>query len=196
MAVTWNPSDVAAPITLSNGNLTATRDATAAAYAHGRATQSRSTGVYYFESKVTFVNSVGVGLATASQALFGDYLGNTFESVAYFQDGYMQYGPGGAGFGGFLGATYTTNDIIGVLYDPANTTVKLYKNGVLQYTSTVVNFSTPAFPAFHTNASGDAHIGNFGASAFSALPAGATAWGAAPSLIAAPARPIHHLLVR
>lgn len=82
MAVTWNPADKDASISLSNGNLTAAP--TVATSATCRATQSRSTGKYHVE---LVCDSAGPwpGLAVGSAAL-NDWLGNNANSIGFYID--------------------------------------------------------------------------------------------------------------
>lgn len=63
-------------------------------------------------------------------------------------------------------ATYTTNDVIGVGFD-ANT-VTFYKNNVLQYTSSGLTFSDPAF--FYNYIFTDSFAWNFGQRSFAYTP--------------------------
>src|ERR1700734_1369834 len=48
-APTWDPSNKGSPITLSNGNLTATQTSSSGTNYSVRTTTSHSSGLYYFE---------------------------------------------------------------------------------------------------------------------------------------------------
>ena len=138
---TWNPSDKAAPITLSGGNLIATAGVNTTAGI--RATQSKSAGKWYWEQESTFGRiSIGVANSTAS---LSSYLGSDANGLGYDSNSGNIYKGGSVVATG--GASYTTNDIIGIAYDADGGTVKFYKNNSLQYTISAGNVPTsPLFP--------------------------------------------------
>lgn len=82
-AVTWNPSDKAAGVTLSGGDLTASHSA--ASYEGVRATTSNATGKLYFEVYVTGRTSP-VGLLTSGGSLTA-IIGSTTLGRGFFIDG-------------------------------------------------------------------------------------------------------------
>src|SRR5215207_10815599 len=181
-AVTWSSIDKNPAIQLSNGNLTATREV-GSAHAIGRATLSRTTGDYYFESTIGSASDVAVGLANSSQLLSGDYLGNSPHSIAYYNKGYIQYGVYGNPAPAFYAFTtgYTTNDVVGVRWTTTDVTgvVRFYKNGTLVFTSPSITLGS-AFPAINLRESGDEATANFGASPLT-LPSGAVSWNSSVS---------------
>ena len=128
--VTWNPSDKSAGITLSNGNLTAV--STTEAYKAVRSVQSVSSGKYYWEFNIDFVNGfttrVGVGVGTSSATLDGR-VGTDSYGYGYFSpNGYIFYNDiWTAGHD-----VYITNDIIGVALDLDNGKIWWSRNGVWQ----------------------------------------------------------------
>lgn len=65
-AVTWNPADVGAGVTLSSGNLVATGSS---ANAMGRATTSHSTGKYCYEWTATVWTTTELNIGWASAGL-------------------------------------------------------------------------------------------------------------------------------
>lgn len=74
MGVTWNPADKHANVVLSNGDLTASANSTS--WKSVRATDSKSSGKWYFECKVSSgTNLMVVGLALSSASI------DTFISV-------------------------------------------------------------------------------------------------------------------
>jgi hypothetical protein len=120
-AVTWNPSDKGANITLSNGNLTSTW-AAASGYHEVRATLSRvqsSGGKFYFEVSVTTGNSGSlsrptIGISTSAESL-NDFVASGNGGIGY------SYSSSGAVItaGGVATtySTYTSGDVIGVAVD-------------------------------------------------------------------------------
>ena len=71
MAITWNPSDKHADITLSNGNLTAAHTGSSNGQAGVRASESKSSGKWYFEiylNKQT-ANAHTIGIIDAAHSL-------------------------------------------------------------------------------------------------------------------------------
>jgi hypothetical protein len=84
-AVTWNPDDTNAKITLSNGNLTAVGNGESNLVT--RATASRSSGKWYFEVKVDAKSASPMnGVATAQHSL-SDWLGVSSYSWSLMYDG-------------------------------------------------------------------------------------------------------------
>lgn len=111
-ATTWNPSDKAAGITLSGGNLTAT--GSGAAYASVRSNTYHDKDKHYWEQKVTAIATPAgpfIGFGTSAFTLAAQ-LGNS--SVSYGQEG---FGPFQQGTGGGLSISGTAtatavNDIM------------------------------------------------------------------------------------
>ena len=183
---TWNPSDIGGDVTLSNGNLTATKTG-GIIFRSGRATTSATTGKKYFECVVNAVttpaNLAAVGVAESTASL-STYLGKTSESTGYYSDGTVYkndillttlaaYGVGDtvgmaidedAGKGWFCDGTgsYGTGD-------PATGA-----NPHFTFTAGTAYF--PAFTVYHgTNL--DSITANFDATGLShAIPSGFSAW--------------------
>lgn len=131
-AVTWNPSDRDADITLSGSNLIASSTG-AAAQGSIRATLGRSTGLYYFEARIDAIGNafILVGAAKASFTVSGQYLGEpaAVESVGYFGvDGTALF----SASGGAYGTTYTTGDVIGVAINFTTGKIWFSKNNTWQ----------------------------------------------------------------
>lgn len=189
VAVTWNPSDKSANITLSSGNLVATKTAGGEANnASLRATQGRDAadaGGFYFEVVVTTATTspfIVVGVANSSQVLTS-YIGNSTNGWSYYEQTGDKYT---GGSGSAYGSSYTTGDVIGVLLKNG----KLYfrKNGTWQNSAdpdaetgaAFTGLTGTLYPAASLyRASSPSHVitGRFKASAFSgSIPTGAAAW--------------------
>jgi hypothetical protein len=175
---TWNPADIGADITLSNGNKTATR-ASGTGDSSVRGTLSNTAG--YFEVTVTVAGNPVIGLDIGTLAL-NDFPGDNPTSVGYASSGAVFNNAGSIG-GTF--ASYTTGDVIGVCQKAD----KIYfsKNGTWQNGAdpsagtggiTPSGSMTTVFPIIDVSAVGAAGELNTGGSAFSGtLPTGVAAWG-------------------
>jgi hypothetical protein len=118
VTVTWNPADIGANLTLSNGNLTVSKLATDSGWTTVRATLSKSTGKRYFEYiAVSGSHSEGDWGMSAAGGDVAQRLGS---------QGVTSYcvNPGGtpvleATFvdGGGSAVTVADNDIIGIAVD-------------------------------------------------------------------------------
>jgi len=141
------------PLTLTNGNLTAT-SASGARLALG--TIYATTDVYYFEATCTTVAAAGsrVGIRNDSTQRFYDNSGNYFDgatSTAY-------------------GATYTTGDVIGVAFNLTNQTITFYKNNTSQGQKTAIGLTgILVAPFVYADTSGVWNL-NFGQRPFTYTP--------------------------
>ena len=156
--------------TLSDGNLNWT-SSTVNMGAHGTF-QLPTSGKYYWEVVMT-ANAGGSPAIGIADGL--DSLGN--KGIEYRTSGNKEQNGGVSGNGsGAYGATWTTNDVIGVAYDADTSSgqITFYKNGSSQgvaYSSIQTNFPNGLFPAFQNNASGTTtFITNFGQRPFSYTP--------------------------
>jgi hypothetical protein len=86
-ANTLDPVNHGTPITISNGNLTATTNG--ANYGLARSLISESSGKYCIEVTATTVSAVNdqIGIINASEALTGVYLGEDANGLGYFETG-------------------------------------------------------------------------------------------------------------
>jgi hypothetical protein len=113
-AVTWNPSDKNANITLSGGNLVASESGSNPNVAV-RATLARSTGKYYFEATLTGRDStLGIIVAGSSLAI---RVGNTIDDWAFanaFTNLIKRHNAGGTTIGTY---TYTGSHNVGIAVD-------------------------------------------------------------------------------
>jgi hypothetical protein len=159
-AATWSTTDKGSNVTLSGSNLVAAF--TASSNVMVRATDSRSSGKYYWEITVTAA-AVLVGIAK-SGATLNNFLGQDANGWAY------QPSTGNKITGNVsssYGATFTTGDVIGVALDATAGTLTFYKNGVSQGVA-FSGLSGTFYPAVSGNTSGTGTAtANFGATAFS-----------------------------
>jgi len=128
---TWNASDKGANVTLSESNMRATSSA-ANEWCSVRATTSISSGKKYFEIKVSAVGGVRpiIGVSTSAQGVSCSgvvYLGSSATGWGYGGDvaGSQKWNNGS--YSGY-GATFTTNDIIGVAVDATADKIWVAKN--------------------------------------------------------------------
>lgn len=169
----WNPHDKAAGITLSNGNLTATR--AGSSWNAVRSVESRSSGKWYWEVKIDVANDANnmVGIGTSSETL--TYPGKTAEGYGYYGGNGQKY-TSGAGIA--YGSTYTANDVIGTALDLDNGKIWWSKNGVWQASGVPASGTNPAytgvvgtfFAMTAMNVTGSKHTANFGAFSFTYTP--------------------------
>jgi hypothetical protein len=142
---TMNPLDNGGN-TLANGNLQVS-DSTA--WKTTRATIAISSGKWYWEVTPTSAATVYVvhGITTAAATLTGGHPGYDANGWGYTANtGNKITNNSGVSYG----ATYTTNDVIGVAFDADNGTLTFYKNGTSQGTAYTGLTSGPYFPAVGT----------------------------------------------
>lgn len=168
------------PPVLAEGNLKNTSNANASNGGTSPSTIVVSQGKWYAEMKVGANKQDGTALGIVTDSYRFDYQNDaafytsaSFSSVAYLGDGRKVISNTFSSYG----ATFTTNDIIGIAVDLDNDTVTFYKNGVSQgvisttltggyficcygYNSSVqeMNFGYPPF----TISSGNADANGFG----------------------------------
>ena len=136
---TWNP--LAMTGTYSNGNLDFT---TAAGDSTLVSTMAVSSGKWYCEFSPTAITAncqIGIVAATARNG-FAPTNTNQHPSIVYVSNTGNKFING---TGTSYGATYTTNDVIGVALDLDNLTIQFYKNGSAQGSITGVTASTYCF---------------------------------------------------
>jgi len=158
-----NPNDQAGGLVVADGNLKVTA---ATGWDGARATFSLpSTGKWYWEA-LCIARSTGaaVGILGTSAVITGD-LGAAATGYVYNSGDGNKYNNGS---GSAYGATWGTNDIIGIAWDADTGTLSFYKNGTSQgtaYSSLTGQFS----PAIGVNGS-DSMAANFGQRPFSYTP--------------------------
>jgi hypothetical protein len=175
---TWNPTDVSASATYTNGNL----DTSSSSGVSAKGTIGVSSGKWYWEVLCVSgdFNAVGarIGLdstTTPATNAAGNRVGSTTTSYSYNSwSGSKQNSTGGA-----YGATYTTNDIIGVAIDLDNGKIWWSKNGTFQASGDPVAGTNAAFtnlsgsytPAIGTDTGGSIGLTvNFGQRPFAYTP--------------------------
>jgi hypothetical protein len=152
---TLNPLDNGG-LTLTNGNLNSTKSGTS--WLLCRATQGVSSGKWYFEGTFTqgsTSNATQIGICRSTSSL-SNFVGAGADAYSY-GDGAYKYN---SGTGVSYGATYTTNDVIGVAFDLDAGTITFYKNGSSQGQA-YSGLSGTFFPAVD-NYNGSAWVLNFG----------------------------------
>jgi hypothetical protein len=149
---TLNPLDVnsGSAVYVSDGNL---RSATGAATHQTMATVYVNTGNFYAEATISAVGSVtriGVGQQNAKVAA------GTGNYALYLQSGNKEIN----GTSTAYGATFTTNDVIGLAYNATSGTLECFKNNVSQGTITLSPQGSYTF--FHYGDSTSSVYFNFG----------------------------------
>jgi len=124
---TWNPLTASITgATLSNGNLDLQTPVTNYGLTHG--TIGVSSGKWYWEVRINSLGDALIGIDSRSVTASNLYLGAGI-SYSYTNLG-TKYGPNAASAS--YGATYTSNDVIGVALDLDAGTLSFYKNGTSQ----------------------------------------------------------------
>lgn len=172
VGVTWNPSDKSVDVTLSGGNLTATRSSTSTGVndVQARANTGRTSGGYFeivFSTVVGGAHNPGIGLGNLSQSV-NDYPGHTANSIGWFANGFFR-GPTGVQ----STPTFGVGDVIGC--ELTASTAKFYKNGTLVATESSLPTGT-LYPIISVASVTDAGTANFGATAMAYLPTGVVSW--------------------
>ena len=159
---TLNPLQSSA--TLSNGNLDCTT--TSVSWQANVGTIFQSSGKWYSEVTVTSIGAGGIHIGIVGpnySVAAGNYIGNTATSYAYRADG-TKYNNGSAAA---YGATYTTNDVIGIAMDLDAGSLVFYKNGASQGTAYTSLTGEKAFAVSVGSTTGThSVVFNFGQRAF------------------------------
>jgi hypothetical protein len=137
---TWNPLKLGPSATLSDGNLYFTF--ASADHRLATSTFAVSSGKWYWEGTYGAggtAGSSGFGIAKDPMDLSGSVAQSNVYAYHSNGDKYLN------GTGSSYGATYTTNDIIGIAFDADDGTLTGYKNGVSQGTITTGLTSGPYF---------------------------------------------------
>jgi hypothetical protein len=131
---TWSPLDAVVNSTLSNGNLDITNTGDGA---QRIGSMGVSSGKWYYE----FVQTVN---ASAQPGINSEREATTYATrLMYYVTGQKYNGPTGSAYG----ATWTTNDVIGIALDLDAGTLVFYKNGVSQGTA-FTGLSAHGIPGF------------------------------------------------
>ena len=158
---TLNPLDKGSNLSTVDGNLQV--NTTTGSWNTIRSTIGITSGKFYWEFYATNTANAMGGITT-SAASISNYIGSDAYGWSYNEGDGNKYNNGS---GSAYGATYTTNDIIGVAFDADNGTLTFYKNNSSQGTAFTGLTSGPYFPAFAVNNSlGVNIVANFGQRAF------------------------------
>ena len=143
---------ISATATYTNGNLSFV----GTSYRSPRSTLGISTGKFYFEMlRTSTADDVHVGIATDTETGLDTWVGSTSTGYIYAGNDGQKYNNGS---GSSYGATFTTNDIIGVAVDMDAGTLKFYKNNSDQGTA----FTGLSGTVFPVTSGGGAVTLNFG----------------------------------
>ena len=131
VAATWNPNDISANMTLSNGDLRV-QNSDGADHNLVRGTIARETGKYYFEVEVVSLADGGtdrmfIGLNTSKTPL-SDYVGQDTPALGYRGQGGI-YVQNNTQLGGLPVNTYNDGDIVMCAVDLATRNVWFGLNG-------------------------------------------------------------------
>ena len=128
-------------VSISDGNLKITLGNTNQWRAAIASSISMSSVKFYWEATVLATVSGGTQIGIVNDDFFG-YTGDFIISNAAYGCGYGSDGNiAKAGSVITSGATYTTNDVIGVAFDATNGSIQFYKNGTAQGTSVSINMA-------------------------------------------------------
>lgn len=177
---TWNPADKSGSFTLSNANLTATKN-DSVGNALCRATVSRAAGKFYFEVLLAAqptTNSNAVGICSSSPGV-DTFFGADASGYGYVDQGALYHAGSSTG-----ATTYGVGDYVGVALDLDNAKIWFSKNGT--YLSgdpaagtspTYSSVSGTFFPVVNSAYINCQWVANFGATTFhTAAPAGFLGW--------------------
>lgn len=158
-----NPVDTGSSVTLSNANLQYTKSGTAWTGSGSRGTFGVSSGKWYWEATVaTAVTNMMIGVNLNSTSLSNAY-SNPTDSWTYYTAG-TKFGNGSGNVS--YGASYTTNDVIGVALNMDSGTLTFYKNGTSQGTAFSTGISGNTMFPLVACAEAGSWIANFGQRAF------------------------------
>jgi hypothetical protein len=162
---TLNALQIGSSTTLNNGNLDSA--ATASSFNTTIGTVFASTGKWYAEVTILDVSAdystkrVGVGIIKDTGTEQGNYLGSSSAGYAYYANATKYNNASSASYG----ATYVTNDVIGIALDLDAGTLVFYKNNTSQGTAYSSLSGLFTFAVSHYGSGAKVAI-NFGQRAF------------------------------
>lgn len=171
----FNALDSTPSLTVSNGNLTVTKNATTGQQTAIRAAFSKSSGKWYWEVTI-------LSFLAANQQILG-IATSLFDLTNYVGSDTQSYGYGGAsgdkyinGSSSGFGAAFAVNDVIGFAFDADGNTLQVFKNNASQ--GTITGLTAGAyFPAVGELTLADSLTGVFDAKSLKyAPPAGFSAF--------------------
>ena len=128
---TLNPLNMGTRITLSEGNLQQSTSASTSSSCRVASTIAVSSGKWYCEYKASSGTNGLVGIYATTENPTDGFIGSTSKSYGYYSNGTKYTNNSGSSYG----ASWTTNDIIGIAFDADNGTLTFYKNGTSQGTA-------------------------------------------------------------
>jgi hypothetical protein len=159
----WNPLSLQSSMSITDANLTSQNTGTVA-----RTTMASigvASGKWYWELTAFGVTVLYAGICSAQPAA-GGYIGDAATGWAYANNGQKI---NAATFSAY-GASWTTNDVIGVALDMDAGTITFYKNNVSQGQA-FTGITGTVFPAMSPNgAAGNGFNANFGQRPFAYTP--------------------------
>jgi hypothetical protein len=155
-----NPLDTG--MSISGGNLNSSSSSTNTI---NRSTIGVSSGKWYWEVTQLSANEILVGIANASASLTA-YLGSNANGWSYNSANGSKYNNGS---GVAYGATYTTNDVIGVALDMDAGTLTFYKNNTTQGQA-YSGLTGTIFPSISAGTTSTSLAVNFGQRPFAYTP--------------------------
>lgn len=140
------------------------------------ATQGMSSGKWYCEVTITAAGAQtchGIANGQGGNATSANYVGSDTRSWGYYQDGTTRFNAGSTAYG----SSFTTGDVIGIIFDADNGRLFFSKNGTIQNSGNVSTGSGAAVtgltsgPYFfavgaRVTTSAATHTVNFGQQAF------------------------------
>jgi hypothetical protein len=154
--------------TITQANLRVTTNTSSAFGAVGSI--AVDSGKWYWEATFAGGQYMVVGISSATTPITTDtFVGGTATSYGYYNGNGQKYNNG---TGASYGATYTTNDVIGVALDLDAGTLTFYKNGTTQGTAftSLSGLFTPAFSDVDTPSGACDIAVNFGQRPFAYTP--------------------------
>jgi hypothetical protein len=162
---TWNPSDKSSKVSLSNGNLTASRNGGVGIV---RAKIGKSSGKWYWEVKLNTATDQFVGVANSSANL-NRTLGYNASGWSMVMDDGVKFHIGNQGSYGTMGHN---GDTVSVLLDMDAKQISFYKNCNALGTA-FTGLSGTIFPAWGSQYQNSQGTVNFGATPFTcSVPSG------------------------
>jgi hypothetical protein len=115
--------------TISNGNLN--QLFASASYQTAIGTLAMSSGSWYCEVTCTAIGGTGDGvIGIAATQPSSTFVGNTATSYGWYSKGFTLNNGASVSYNG--GATWTTNDVIGIAFNATSGSLEFYKNGTSQ----------------------------------------------------------------
>ena len=151
--------------TITDGNLACSAGSTTT-YGKILGSIGMSTGKWYWEVTITAIGSLGlVGIGDGTPPSGSTSLGGVAGELAYQSNGNKYTNATATAYG----ATYTTNDVIGVAYDADAGSITFYKNNASQ--GAITGFSGTKYPAVGSGGGTNPQYAvNFGQRPFSYTP--------------------------